>query len=191
MIGGKRKSVLTDEQLVEATLDGAKDAFGELVERYQERLLRFLLTRSNSRADAEDAIQDTFINAYRYLASFDSRWRFSTWIYRIAIRNAAKQHRPEWHDSEVELVDQLDPLAACIAYAEHENIWVAAKRLLSDDGYNAMWLCYVEGYSVKEIAAALGKSVSWTKVTLMRGRRRLGNELAAAPVAEKRGESYG
>jgi RNA polymerase sigma-70 factor (ECF subfamily) len=97
--------VLTDEQLVEATLEGSDGAFAELVQRYQDRLLRFLLTRSSSRADAEDAIQDTFINAYRYLASFDSRWRFSTWIYRIAIRNAAKQRRPEWHDSEVELVD--------------------------------------------------------------------------------------
>ena len=81
--------MLTDEQLVDASLGGADHAFPELVGRYQERLLRFLLTRSVTRADAEDALQDTFINAFRYLASFDSRWRFSTWIYRIALRNAA------------------------------------------------------------------------------------------------------
>jgi len=61
--------VFTDEQLVEASLDGSAGAFDEIVGRYQERLLRFLLTRSSSRADAEDAVQDTFINAYRYLAS--------------------------------------------------------------------------------------------------------------------------
>ena len=182
--------MLTDEQLVEATLDGSDGAFAELVQRYQERLLRFLLTRSASRADAEDAIQDTFINAYRYLASFDSRWRFSTWIYRIAIRNAGKQRRPEWHDSDVELVDDSDPLDACIAQSEQENVWMSAKRLLSDDAYNAMWLRYVEDLSVKEVAAALDKSASWTKVTLMRGRRKLSDELAgaAAPVGR---ESYG
>ena len=184
--------MFTDEQLVEATLDGTDGAFGELVERYQERLLRFLLTRSSSRADAEDAIQDTFINAYRYLASYDSRWRFSTWIYRIAIRNAAKQRRPEWHDSEVELVDgDPDPLEACIAASERENVWVAAKRLLNDEAYDAMWLRYVEDLSVKEIASALDKSASWTKVTLMRGRRRLSAELAAAPPVAEQRESYG
>lgn len=183
--------MLTDEQLVAATLDGSDAAFSDLVERYQDRLLRFLMTRAASRADAEDAIQDTFISAYRYLESFDSRWRFSTWIYRIAIRNAARQRRPEWHDTDVELVDDDDPLAACIAHSERENVWVAAKRLLNDDAYDAMWLRYVEDLSVKEISSALDKSPSWTKVTLMRGRRRLTTELAASPDSAARSESYG
>jgi len=183
--------VLTDEQLVEATLDGSDAAFSQLVERYQDRLLRFLMTRAASRADAEDAIQDTFISAYRYLESFDSRWRFSTWIYRIAIRNAARQRRPEWHDSDIELVDDADPLSACIAHSEQENVWVTAKRLLNNDAYDAMWLRYVEDLSVREISSALDKSLSWTKVTLMRGRRRLSIELAAAPEPAARSESYG
>ena len=183
--------MLTDEQLVEATLDGSDAAFSEIVERYQDRLLRFLMTRAASRADAEDAIQDTFISAYRYLESFDPRWRFSTWIYRIAIRNAARQRRPEWHDTDVELVGDDDPLAACIAHSEQENVWVAAKRLLNNDAYDAMWLRYVEDLSVKEISSALDKSPSWTKVTLMRGRRRLSNALAAAPDSVARSESYG
>ena len=97
--------MLSDEQLVEATLDGSEAAFSDLVERYQDKLLRFLMTRASSRADAEDAVQDTFISAYRYLESYDSRWRFSTWIYRIAIRNAGRQRRPEWQDAEVEAVE--------------------------------------------------------------------------------------
>ena len=118
-MSGRREyaqDVLTDEQLVKATLDGSKAAFGQLVERYQDRLLRFLMTRASSRDDAEDAIQDTFISAYRYLESYDSRWRFSTWIYRIAIRNAARQRRPERHDSDVELADDDDPLASLMDY---------------------------------------------------------------------------
>ncbi len=154
-------------------MQGTASAFDELVGRYQERLLRFLLTRSSCRADAEDAIQDTFINAYRYLASFDSRWRFSTWIYRIALRNLAKQRQPEWQESDEALVAKDDPLQDCIDQSERENVWIAAKRLLSDDAYNAMWLRYVEDLSVKEIARALDKSLSWTKVTLLRGRRSL------------------
>lgn len=183
--------MLTDEQLVEASLEGADGAFAELVDRYQDRLLRFLLARSASRADAEDAIQDTFISAYRYLASYDSRWRFSTWIYRIAIRNIARQRRPEWHDSDVELVDDADPLDACIAHSEQENVWQTAKHHLSDDAYHAMWLRYVEDLSVKEIAQALDRSASWTKVTLLRGRRKLSAELAAPPAGSVESESYG
>jgi len=183
--------VLSDEQLVEASLAGTAAAFDELVGRYQERLLRFLLTRSSCRADAEDAIQDTFINAYRFLASFDPRWRFSTWIYRIALRNLARQRRPEWLESDEALAGNDDPLQDCIDRSERENVWITARRLLSDEAYSAMWLRYVEDMSVKEIAKALDKSLSWTKVTLLRGRRRLTAELAADGQASAQRESYG
>ncbi len=183
--------MLTDEQLVEASLNGKAAAFDELVDRYQERLLRFLLTRSASRADAEDAIQDTFINAYRYLASFDSRWRFSTWIYRIALRNLARQKRPVWTESDETLIGTDDPLQNCIDSSERDNIWVTARRLLSDEAYAAMWLRYVEDLSVKDISRALDKTQSWTKVTLLRGRRRLSDELAGDESTAVQRESYG
>lgn len=183
--------MLTDEQLVEAALQGSAPAFGELVERYQDRLLRFLTTRSVSYADAEDAIQDTFVSAYRYLASYNPKWRFSTWIYRIALRNVARQRRPATHDVDVDLVDDSDPIHACIVHSERENVWVTARRLLKDDAFNAMWLRYVEDMSIKEIALALDKSVSWTKVTLLRGRRSLSDELADNETAAIESESYG
>jgi RNA polymerase sigma-70 factor (ECF subfamily) len=183
--------VLTDEQLVEASLNGKATAFDALVDRYQGRLLRFLLTRSATYADAEDAIQDTFINAYRYLASFDSRWRFSTWIYRIALRNLARQKRPEWSESDETLIGADDPLQNCIDLSERDNVWLTARRLLSDEAYSAMWLRYVEDLSVKDISRALDRTQSWTKVTLLRGRRRLSDALAGdeSPAAQR--ESYG
>jgi RNA polymerase sigma-70 factor (ECF subfamily) len=186
--------VVTDEQLVEAALEGSGAAFNEIVTRYQERLLRFLLTRSASRADAEDAVQDTFINAHRYLYSFNPRWRFSTWLYRIALRNLSRlsQHnRHDGRDIEFEPVATEDPLQICLAASDHENVWLTAKRLLSDDAYSAMWLRYVEDMSVKEVASALDKSVSWAKVTLLRGRRRLKSELSESTSATTRSESYG
>ncbi len=184
--------VLSDEQLVEASLDGTATAFDELVDRYQDRLLRFLLTRSSSFADAEDAVQDTFISAYRYLASFDPRWRFSTWIYRIALRNLGRQRRPEAHESTETLVSEDDPMRDCIENSDRENVWLTAKQLLSDEVYSAMWLRYVEDLSVKEVSRALDKSQSWTKVNLLRARRRLADALndAAETQTEPR-ESYG
>ena len=170
----------TDEELVTACLDGSAGAFDALVDRYQERLLRFLVTRTGSRADAEDAIQDTFISAYRYLSSFNPRWRFSTWLYRIALRNAARQQRPDWQALEEEPQGGPDPLEACIAQSERQNVWVVARRVLNEDSYNALWLRYVEDLPVREVSRALDRSVSWTKVGLMRSRRRLAEAMHEA-----------
>lgn len=181
----------TDEQLVEDALSGSVAAFAELVERYSERLFRFLLTRCRSRSDAEDALQDTLANSYRYLGSFNPKWRFSTWIYRIAIRNAARLPQPNTSDAAVEeLQDEAsDPLHDCIRASERRNLWLTAREVLSADAYAAMWLRYAEDMSVRDIATALDRSVSWTKVTLMRSRNLLERELSRQMPEER--ESYG
>ncbi len=171
--------------------EGSVTAFSELVENYQERLLRFLVTRCRSRADAEDAIQDTFISAFRYIGSYNPRWKFSTWLFRIALRNAAKTaEQMDALDSDVPTTT-ADPLEACIAASDRENLWLTARRLLSTDAYSAMWLRYAEDMSVKDIAGTLQKPMSWTKVTLMRSRRRLSTELVGANETTANGEAYG
>ena len=167
-----------DEQaLIEAAKAGSADAFADLVQSYPVRLVRFLLTRSASHADAEDALQDTLIAAYRYLHSYDPRWRFSTWLYRIAIRNAQKIRT----ENVVEFGDlgdeESDPLLQCIASSETENLWVSARRVLSDEVFAATWLRYAEDMSINDISQALDRSASWTKVNLLRARKALDAEL--------------
>lgn len=75
---------MTDQELVRATLQNA-NAYAELVEKYEGKLLhyvqRFLYV---GKEDAEDIVQETFINAYRYLLSYKQDLSFSTWLYRIA-----------------------------------------------------------------------------------------------------------
>jgi RNA polymerase sigma-70 factor (ECF subfamily) len=110
--------VTTEQQLIEAAKAGSAEAFADLARHYRERLLRFLLSRCTSFADAEDVLQDTLINAFRYIHSYDPRWRFSTWLYRIAIRNAGKLRGPDLVDvaSMTGLQDEeSDPLLQCIA----------------------------------------------------------------------------
>ena len=182
--------MITDEDLVSQALGGDDAAFGTLVARYRERLLRFLLSRSATRHDAEDALQDAFVNAYRYLHSFDSRWRFSTWIYRIAIRCLARQPKAEWVSTDEWSDTDSDPLAACVVQSQRENLWLTARQALSSDAYTALWLRYLEDQSVKEVAAAMGKTESWVKVTLMRARDRLRPMLDEARHVEE-GEVYG
>lgn len=173
---------------------GSDTAFAELVRRYRQRLLRFLLTRSASREDAEDAIQDTFINAYRYLYSFNPRWRFSTWLYRIALRNNASQggqREADGTDVDTLASNSGDPLQACLDADDHSNVWLMAKAVLSADAYAALWLHYVEDMPVRDVARSLDKSLSWAKVTLMRARRRLEAELSQPAAGTRRSESYG
>ncbi len=176
----------TELQLINEAKAGSVTAFTDLVLSYREGLFRFLLTRCSSHADAEDALQDTLISAYRYLHSYNPRWRFSTWLYRIAIRNAMKDRVHEVAGAEELAATGTDPLESAIAESERENLWVVARRLLNDDVYNAMWLRYVEDMSVKDIALALDRSVSWTKVNLMRGRKSLDAELG-----QTQSEAYG
>ena len=85
----------------------------------------------------------------------------------------------------------VDLLEECIAHSERENLWLTAKKLLSGEAYTAMWLHYVEDIAVKDVARTLDRSLSWTKVTLMRSRRRLRAELTKSGVAECGGEMYG
>lgn len=181
---------MTDEsRLIDAAKAGSVAAFTELVEAYKRRLLRFLLTRCASHADAEDALQDTFVNAWRYLDSYDPRWRFSTWLYRIAINNAARQRASPEEPAEDFADHNSDPLAACIIQSARENLWLSARRLLRDEVYAAMWLRYVEDMSIRDVARVLGRSSTWAKVNLHRGRQVLEAELNRSAAKEKK--AYG
>jgi RNA polymerase sigma-70 factor (ECF subfamily) len=182
--------VTTDEQLADAAKHGSESAFNELVARYRDKLFRFLVTRCASHADAEDAIQDTFVNVYRYLHSFNPRWRFSTWLYRIAIRNATRQPLSGTHQ-DTEIADHAGPLQQCIDHSERENLWLAAKRVLAPDAFTAMWLHYVEDMPVKDVSHALERSLSWTKVTMLRSRRKLMQEMGKDTATGVGSQSYG
>jgi RNA polymerase sigma-70 factor (ECF subfamily) len=75
---------LADERLVELALDGDEDAYGALVQRYQRRLTAFLGQLVGDIELARELSQEAFIRAWSALARFDPRYRFSTWLFRIA-----------------------------------------------------------------------------------------------------------
>ena len=75
---------ITDERLVELALDGDEQAFGTLVRRYQRRLTAFLSQLVGDVELARELTQEAFVRAWSALARFDPRYRFSTWLFRIA-----------------------------------------------------------------------------------------------------------
>lgn len=82
---------MSDEQLVVAILGGSQDRFGELMTRYQGRLINYLYRMLRNVEEAHDLAQEVFFKVYQALDSFDPRYRFSTWLFRVA-QNAAIDH---------------------------------------------------------------------------------------------------
>ncbi|MBU1105428.1 MAG: sigma-70 family RNA polymerase sigma factor [Candidatus Riflebacteria bacterium] len=78
------KQERTDVELIQAVLAGEFETFAELVERYEKLVFSFLLTRLNDLQEVEDIVQETFIKAFRHLASFDCERRFAAWLLTIS-----------------------------------------------------------------------------------------------------------
>ncbi len=74
----------SDERLVEAYRDGESSAFAVLVERYHDDLIRFLVRLMGSRAAAEDAFQEAFLQVHASAETFDTSRRFKPWLFTIA-----------------------------------------------------------------------------------------------------------
>lgn len=86
-------SDVPDAELVQRFLQGERQAFQILVERYESRLLNFVYRTIGDRERAEDLVQETFIRVYRHLHRFDMSKKFSTWIYTIASNLAKNELR--------------------------------------------------------------------------------------------------
>mgnify|MGYP001796183150 CR=1 FL=1 len=157
-----------ERTLIVSAQNGDAEAFAELVSHYRDRLLRFLLLRCGQREDAEDAVQEAMINAWRYLPSYQPRWQFSTWLYRIGINSLTAGRRNDMALDEARTASH-DSLHAL----EMDNVWRLARAQLSEDACSALWLRYAEDASTKQIADVMSRSNAWVKVSLLRSRRKL------------------
>jgi RNA polymerase sigma-70 factor (ECF subfamily) len=78
----------SDVELISAVLQGNQDRYGDLVERYQGRLVNYLFRFLRNLDEAHDLAQEVFLKVYQALDRYDSQYKFSTWLFRVA-RNAA------------------------------------------------------------------------------------------------------
>lgn len=178
----------TDEDVAHRAREGSQEAFETLVHRHEKRIFNFLLRRTESREDAEDLSQQTFVKAYVGLRRYDSSLPFAPWLYTIARRVAAtharacrRQRRPAEGFGEP-AVDLVTPARILSEGEQAADLWAWARRRLSDDQFTALWLQIREDFSVAAIAAVMGRTRVSVKVLLHRGRRRLA---AAWPPSER------
>jgi RNA polymerase sigma-70 factor, ECF subfamily len=184
-----------ETKLVIAAQAGSKDAFEELQKLHRFRLYRTVLPITKNREDAEDALQDTFLRAYRALGKFEGRSKFSSWLTRIAVNSALMGIRKRRARREV-LIDQspkpddeamsfdiphsgLNPEQI---YDQHQRClgMLRAMERLDPKLRAAMRIRTRQECSIKEIAQTLNVSEAAAKTRLHRARRRLRRSLDLA-----------
>ena len=175
-----------DGQLIQATLDGNSAAFGELVRRYQDRLLSTLTHVVGSVEDAQDITQETFVQAFVRLDSFRGASAFYTWLYRIAFNQAVTLRRRTRPSESLDAARELrgDMLAdgregpdGRLVRGERALQVQAALRALSQEHRTILVLREVEGCSYEMIAEMLNLPVGTVRSRLARARLQLRNEL--------------
>jgi len=167
-----------DLALVRQSLAGQTDAFGVLVTRYQKVMYTVALRMLGNAEDARDATQDAFVKAYQHLASFDSRYRFYSWMYRILVNECLNVNRDrrfnEPLDADAAGVDS--PFDAALAAERGLQINLALQQLTPE--YRAVVvLRHFAGQSYGEIAEALSIPEKTVKSRLFSARQRLGELL--------------
>ncbi len=99
-----------DFELIRAINSGRFDRFPDLVKRYEQKLYNFSLRMCRDAADAEDTVQETFLNVFRYLKDFRYETKFKNWLYRVAASTCIKKRRKSKFAPERELsLDEFFP----------------------------------------------------------------------------------
>jgi RNA polymerase sigma-70 factor, ECF subfamily len=176
-----------DDDVVRQVRRGDRDAYGQLVRRYQGRLFGLALVMVRERAGAEEVTQDAFVRAYTCLSQYDERRPFYPWLAAIAVRlsqNWLRRHGRQVRregttlDAAPEPSETDSPVAALLAGEEAARLWRAVAALPSGQR-TALILHYRDAQPVAAVARALGVTTGTIKTLLFRARRCLRQRLGA------------
>ncbi len=178
-----------EERLVAEAQRESRAAFQQLVERYESRVLRVAERIAHSREDAEEIMQDAFVQAYKNLSRFRGDSRFYTWMVRITINEGLMKVRRR-RFKEISIDDQTEESAlACELedrgpnpeqrYSQTELHGILETTIAQlPSGYRSVFqLRDIEGFSIQETAQALAVSPAAVKSRLRRARLQLRESL--------------
>ncbi len=183
-----------DFDLIQSINAGEVDKFQDLVKRYDQKLYNFSLRMCRDHSDAEDMVQETFINVFRYLKDFRYESKFKNWLYKVAASTCIKKRRKSKFAPEKELsLDEFRPsdeaetpdrvpewalmpldkvLNEELAGAINRGILAIPKKYRM-----VIVLRDIEGFSTAETAQILNISPANVKVRLHRARLYLRDKL--------------
>lgn len=173
---------ISDEKLVEIVRSKNRDFFCEIITRYQNKIFSYINRLINNRDDAEDLTQDVFIKVYKNLFGFDTKRKFSSWIYRIA-HNEAVNYIKRKSYFKILSIEQNEFLKNTIAQMEHLMEEIIKKenaknlhRILNKLSFRykeVLVLRYFEEKTYEEISDILRVPVSTVGTIIKRAKEQL------------------
>jgi RNA polymerase sigma-70 factor (ECF subfamily) len=190
-----------DHRLIADCLQGRTEAFGELVRRYQDRLFNTVYRLLDNADDAQDVVQEAFLNAYQSLNNFKGDALFFTWLYRIAVNTAISFKRKQRavlsmnaageNGPTLEPLDQSEfsqPGHALEQQEEERRIQNALNRL-SAEHRAVLVLKDMEGEKYETMADVLGVPIGTIRSRLHRARLELRALLEQDEEAKREGQT--
>ncbi len=176
-----------DTPLVKRAQRGDQRAFATLVERHQPRLFTLAARELGSSADAEDAVQEALIRAWRALPRFRADARFATWLYRIQLNAIHDQRSRSSRGGGVPLDDIAEPADPRDQLVQRELAGALQGALGElDETYRTAVVLYdILGCSYGEIAEVLGIAEGTVKSRIFRGRTELARSLGTVEGSSK------
>ena len=183
---------LTDEEVVLRVLGGDTPLFEVLMRRYNQRLYRAARAILQNDADAEDAVQQAYFNAYRNLTQFEGRSRFATWLTRIVVYQALAQRRRSrprsFESGDAQLADRVVAVAPDPerhAYVSELSALLEAAVAALPDRYRAVFILReIDGLNTADTARRLHVTEGTVKARLHRAKDVLQRRLQEVPPTE-------
>jgi len=179
----------SDEEIVGRIRAGEPALFEVLMRRYNQRLFRVARAILRDEAEAEDVMQQAYVNAYVHLHQFEERARFGTWLTRIAVNEALARLRqrgrreevdamPDWNEKAIEVLTSRSPNPEELAlHRELRAILESSFEAIPEIYRSVFMLREVEGLSTSDAAECLGLNEDTAKTRLHRARGLLRAEL--------------
>ena len=164
-----------DKKIIEEVLSGDPDAFGILVERYQKPIFRMIFKMTGSSVEAEELTQNVFVKVYSNLTQFNPKYKFFSWLYRIALNEALNYLKSRKKISAINVntsVTQENPEVILQKKERKEALQLSIMELKPMER-KLIVLKYYEEMTYEEISNVTGLSVKKVKSRLFTGRKRL------------------
>ena len=183
----ERWTALTDEEIVSRVVEGQTALYEVLMRRYNERVYRAARSIVKDEDEAEDVMQQAYVNAYFHLRQFDRRAKFSTWLTKIAVHEALARARKRGRYDAVDFREEENQAVERQPFRnpEHHAFASELRSLLElsidelPDGLREVFMLRdVDGLNTAETAECLGVSEDVIKTRLSRARAALRNQLA-------------
>lgn len=171
-----------EDELIRQALLGQSEAYGQLVLRYQDRLYSAMLHVVGSPDEAEDVVQDSFVQAFIKLNTFQGNSRFFTWLYRIAFNNALSRRRRRRADMSIEQSredsggepeDRHEAPEEPLLRSERIDMVKAAMARLTEEHRSILVLREMQDMAYEDIAEILEINIGTVRSRLSRARNQL------------------